>query len=106
MTYDLIQSILDSTELPYTYLAFDDPSEIEGEDKYIAYFEAEKIRFLADDQVYHFEPQFAVELYTRHKDPDTEQKLIDLFGENGVVWSGGVSTYIDSEKMYQTVYYC
>lgn len=104
MTYQLMTDILDELNIKYTYLQFD-PGELDGVDKYIAYFESDKIRYLADDKVYHYEPHFAVELYTKYKDINTEQDLIGLFDKNEVPWSGGVSTYIDSEKMYMTVFY-
>lgn len=109
MTYEIMTAILDalkeSLKIPYCYYQFADESEIEGADKYIAYFEDDKLRFLADNKVYHFEPHFAVELYTKTKDIETEGALIALFDENEVAWSGGESVYIEDEKMYQTVFY-
>lgn len=102
MTYELIKSILDELGLPYAYFQFKKPPK---GNKYIAYFESDKVRFLADDTVYHFEPHFAIELYTKDKDIATEQALIDLLQENDVPWSGGESTYIDSENVFQTVFY-
>lgn len=103
MTYELINEILTQLGIPYTYYQFkDSPTG----DKYIAYFDMEKQRFLADNKVYHHEEAFAVELYTKTKDIETEEALIELFDQYEVAWSGGVSTWIDSEQMYQTVFYC
>ena len=105
MTYTIMTAILDALKIPYAYYQFEDKSEIEGADKYIAYFEDEKLRFMADDKVYHFEPHFAVELYTKTKDIATENALIALFDSNDVAWSGGETVYLDDEKMYLTVFY-
>lgn len=102
MTYELIKSILDELGLEYAYYEF---KKKPTGDKYIVYFESEKVRFLADDKVYNYEPQFALELYTKTKDIATETALINLFDENEVVWSGGESSYIDSEQIWQTVFY-
>ena len=103
MSYELINTILTALGIPYTYYQFKEPPT---GDKYIAYFETEKRRLLADDKVYHHEPSFAVELYTKIKDVETEEALIALFDQYDVVWSGGDSTWIESEQVYQTVYYC
>jgi len=102
MTYELITSILDELGLPYAYYQFKKPPE---GNKYIAYFESDKIRLMADNVVYYFEPHFAIELYTKDKDIATENRLIELLKVNEVPWSGGESNYIDSEKVYQTVFY-
>lgn len=110
MTYEKIVEILDALKellgIPYAYYQFEDPAEIEGQDRYISYFESEKARFLADDRVYHFEPHFAVELYTRHKDLEAEEALLWFFDEYDVSWEGGDTVYIESENMYETVFYC
>lgn len=103
MSYDLINLILTELGVEFAYYQFKKPPK---GDKYIAYFEMGKDRFLADDKVYEWHPTFAVELYTKTKDLETEDKLIALFEKYEIVWSGGESTWIESEKMYQTVFYC
>lgn len=103
MSFELMNLILKELGIPFAYFQFKEPPT---GDKYIAYFESEKVRFLADDKVYHHEPAFAVELYTKIKDLETEDKLIALFEKYSIVWSGGESTWIESEKMFQTVFYC
>ena len=102
MTYELMNTILTELGIPFTYYQFKKPQTA---DKYIAYFESDKVRILADDKVYYWEPSFAVELYTKLKDPSTEASLIALFDHYDVPWSGGATVYIESEKMYQTVFY-
>lgn len=103
MTYELIKSILDELGIQYAYYEFNGPIKVS---RYIAYYEDTKNRFLADDKVYAWDHHFIIELYTKHKDPDTEQKLIDLFEKHDVAWSGGETTYINSEKVFMTVFYC
>ncbi len=102
MSYELIKKILDELGILYTYYEFHEPVTAK---RYIAYFENAKDTFLADNKVYHFEPRFTIELYTKVVEPETEQKLIDLFEKYEVVWSADSPTYIDSEKVYQTVFY-
>ena len=110
MTYDQMTSILDTLKedkgIPYCYYQFKNKSEIAGKSRYIAYFEMGKERFLADDKVYQYTPQFAVELYTKTKDLEAEKALIDLFEANEVVWAGGETVYIEDEKMFETIFYC
>lgn len=105
MTYELINKILTDSKIKFTYYQFKNHEEIKGLNRYIAYFESEKLRVVADDKVWHHEPNFAVELYTKTKDLEAENILIQLFAENEVTWSGGESVYIDEEDMYQTVFY-
>ena len=104
MTYELMNTILTSLGIPYAYHHFKKPVTAA---KYAAYFESDRVRFLADDHVYAWGPQFAVELYMR-KDRDIalENQLIELFDQYDVVWSGGESTFIDSEGVYLTTFYC
>lgn len=102
MNYELINQILAETGIEYSYYQFLEPPT---GDKYIAYLEISKERFLADDRVYSWTPTFAIELYTRIKDLETEQELIDLFDSHGLVWSGGESEWIEQERIFQTVFY-
>ena len=110
MTYETVINILETLKnsplgIPYAYREFKSVEDIRGHSRYIAYFETGKNRFLADNVTYAWNPEFAIELYTKKKDLDAENALIDLFSENEVAWAGGDSTYIDSEKVYQTVFY-
>ena len=104
MTYEKMTSILDELKIKYAYFQFE-PGELDDEDKYIAYFEVGKQKFLADDKVYHYEPHFAVELYTRVKDIETEEAFISLLAENDIPWDGGETVFIDSEQMFLTTFY-
>ena len=103
MKYETITQILKESKIPFAYYQFKDPPKSE---KYIAYFETEKVQFYADNTVYDWAPSFAVELYTKTKDLEAEKILIDLFCKYEVPWSGGASNWIDTEKMLQTVFYC
>lgn len=103
MSFELIKKILDELGITYAYYQF---TEAVTAARYIAYYEVSKERVLADNKVYHWEPRFAVELYTKVVEPETEQKLIDLFEQHEVVWTATPATYIDDEKVYMTVFYC
>lgn len=100
--FELVQKILDELGIEYAYYQFSEPITA---DRYIAYFENAKDRFLADNKVYAFESRFSIELYTKAVEPDTEQKLIDLFDKYEVAWSADSATYIDTERVYMTVFY-
>ena len=102
MNFERIKGILTELGIPYAYYQFKEPPT--GE-KYIAYLETGKERFLADNKVYKYKSSFAIELYTKYKDIETEEKLISLFEQNEIVWTGGESTYMEDEKMYITVFY-
>ena len=102
MTFDEVTSILDDFGLPYAFDHFPGPVE---HDNFVAYVEDEKNIFLADDTVYVSEPHFQIELYTAKKDIALEQRLIDIFSAHETPWSGGVSQYLDDEKVYMTVFY-
>ena len=69
MSFELMNLILTELGIPFAYFQFKEPPT---GDKYIAYFESEKVRFLADDKVYHHEPAFAVELYSFQCSPGVE----------------------------------
>ncbi len=103
MSYETIQKILEEMGLPYAYYEFNGPIEAE---RYIAYYEDTKETFLADDRVYKWEPHFAIELYTKYKEPETEEKLVELFDKYEVPWAGGETSRIDTEKVFVTIFYC
>ena len=102
MSYELIKAILDELGIVYTYYEFKEPVSAA---RYIAYYENGKDTFLADDKVYAYEPRFTIELYTKVKEPAVEQQLIDILASHDVAWSADPTTYIDSEKVYLTVFY-
>ena len=103
MTFELMVKMLEALGLPFSYFQFKDSP---GSDCYVAYFETEKVQHYADNRTYKWDPRFAIELYSKEKDPSLEERLIDILGKYNVPWSGGESTWIEPEQMYQTVFYC
>lgn len=80
MTYEKMKQALAETGIKYAYYEFNGPVT---EDRYIAYYEDSKSRVVADDSVYAWDHNFTVELYTKRKEPETEQLLIDIFKKTG-----------------------
>lgn len=103
MTFESMTKMLEEIGLPYAYNAFDGPIDA---DQYIAYYETGKEPSYADNIVYSCASNFAVELYTVHKDPNLEKKVMDMFAKYETAWSGGDTTYIENEKVFMTVFYC
>ena len=58
--------------------------------------------FVADGTVFHKADIVQVELYTKHKDLETEEKVEQALSFD-FVWSKE-EEYIDSEKIYQIIY--
>lgn len=100
--YDKITSILDELGIEYAYYQFNE--DMSGKERFIAYLETSRETFNADDKTYAYERRFAIELYTKCIEPDTEQKLIDLLESNEIAWSCDSSTWLEDEKVYMTVF--
>jgi hypothetical protein len=91
------------TDAPYAYYEFKEPVTA---DRYVAFFESEKIPHYADNKTYTYDHGFAIELYTKVKEPETEEKLINLLAEYEIPWSGGETVKIDNDNVFMTTFYC
>jgi len=105
MTFDEITKVLSDHEaktgIPFAYYEF---NKAPGSDRYIAYYEDAPDQFGADDQVYYSNGHFTIELYTPHKEPETEAILTGFFDVAGIFWTKSAQAKIDSEDMFQTVF--
>lgn len=101
--HDLLEELKSETGTPYAYYEFKEPV---NDDNFIAYFESDKIPHYADNKVYTYDHGFAVELYTKIKNPTLEQKLIDLLEKYELPWSGGETVKVDAENIFMTAFYC
>lgn len=97
-----LNTLLKKLNIRYAYDHFSSPVT---EDKYLVFFETGKDQSFGDNKTYFHDSDWAIELYTKKKDWDLEDQLIELLDENEIPWSGGATTYIDSEKIYMTVFY-
>lgn len=94
-----IDELLKSTGLPVTYYAW--PEKAAPPLPYICYLAAYSNNFSADGAVYYPINHMQIELYTRLKEPETEDKVEQAL--SSLFWEK-TETYIDTEKCYQILY--
>lgn len=99
MTLDEIKAMLETTGLPVTYYAW--PVGAAPELPYICYLVAYTSNFAADGKVYHKIDHVQIELYTKWKEPKTEEKVEQAL--SSVFWQK-TETYLDSEQCFQILY--
>jgi hypothetical protein len=92
-----LETLLEGTGIPYAYHHFVSPPP----PPYIVYLSPGPDNFGADNKVHYSGQNWQVELYTRKKDPATEQLVEAALAE--VYWEKSES-YIESEGLYQVLY--
>lgn len=97
----LYEGLKNTTNLQVAYDYFDEPPNL----PFIAYVEAKKDRFIADNKVYFKNRVFRIELYYEEQDYELEDKLENYFDSIGRVWEDYEAIYIQEEKMYVKAYY-
>lgn len=98
--YELLKSV--NIPVAYDHFVLSDTERIEP--PFILYRNADSTQFKAGDQVYFKTKQFMVDLVTDYKDIDLENMLEEVFEENYIPWDK-TEVYIDSERVFQVVYY-
>lgn len=91
----LVTDIADALKIPSAYYVFKTPQE----PPYLVYM-IERNDFYADDENYQKVARVIIELYTDNKEPGMES-VVESMLPFPYVYD---SSYIDSEKMYQTTY--
>lgn len=91
----LVTDIADALKIPSAYYVFKTPQE----PPYLVYM-IERNDFFADDENYQKVARVIIELYTDNKEPGMES-VVESMLPFPYVYD---SSYIDSEKMYQTTY--
>lgn len=99
MTLEEVAQMLQGTGLPVAYRAF--PVGQAPPLPYICYLCTYSNNFDADDQVYLPVQRIDIELYTREKRPDLEEKLETAL--SGLCWEKA-EEYLDDERCYEIVY--
>lgn len=99
MTLEALASVLESTGLPVTYLAW--PEGSAPPLPFICYLVASTNNLFADGQVYLTVQRIHVELYTKVKDLDAESRVENALRE--IPWQKS-ETYLNTEKCYQILY--
>ena len=72
---------------------------------YLVVIENERNDDKADNHNYYKIQNFSIELYFERKDPTVEEMIESFFDDKKLSWSTDGDEYIDSEKMYQRIYY-
>ena len=101
MTLDGLATILETTGLPVTYLAF--PPEEAPEMPFIVYQDTGSNNFGADNKVYFSATRVQVDLLTAEKDRTTEQTLEGVFDTNGIFWERTID-FDEDESNYRVTY--
>lgn len=100
MTYQEIAQMIESIGLPFAFYQF--PDDTEQAPPFICFL-YDYDDFYADDSNYADKVVLTVELYTDTKDIPLESAVEAVLDANEMTWSKE-STYIDSERMWQTSY--
>lgn len=104
MTPEQIERMLTEMEVPFRYHHF---TQKEMEDiplPIMVWIVPETDNFFADGQTYHKIKELDIELYTDHKDWALEEKLEAILDKNGIAWQQTASEWLESEKMWESLY--
>lgn len=99
MTLDGLHSLLKSTGMPVTYRAW--PENDAPPLPYICYLVAYSNNFGADNRVYWKINHIQVELYTKLKDQEAEDRVENAL--SSLYWEK-TEEYIETERCYQILY--
>ncbi|MCK0471394.1 hypothetical protein [Halalkalibacter sp. APA_J-10(15)] len=104
MTLQELNTLLEATGLPVAYSHFKATDNNPVPDPpFITYLVSGSDNLMADNKVYKKISNVEVELYTKKKNLEVEQKLEDLFDENGIPYET-YETWIESQRVFQKIY--
>lgn len=99
MTLEEVKAALEKSGIPVAYRRW--PEGKAPPLPFICYLAAYSNNFAADGEVYCPIQHIQVELYTKQKEPQTEDRVEKAL--SSFVWEK-TENYIDSEKCYQIIY--
>lgn len=99
MTIKELGEILESTGLPVAYRAFPENEALPL--PYICYLNPYDNNFMADGAVYSSAKHIQVELYTRYKDEELEERVKQALSSFGYTRE---EEYLEEEKCYQIIF--
>ena len=99
MSLEELKKLLESTGLPVAYYAF--PEEEAPGLPFICYLVAYSNNFSADGSVYKKINHIQIELYTKHKDIESEEKVEEAL--SSFYWEKE-ETYLEEEKCFEVIY--
>lgn len=105
MTPEKLYELL-SDQFPTCWYDFSEvsPEERPKHPPYCAILEQAPHRVDADDKVYHSEPAYIVELYTKRRDYGSEALIESIFEENDIYFVKSERNYLREERKMQIVY--
>lgn len=101
MTYQQVNEMVASIDLPYAYYQFPDDSG--QEPPFICFYYPGSDDLYADGVNYQKIRPLRIELYTDNKDFATEKAVEDALTSHGLTYTRD-EAYISSERMYQVAY--
>ena len=101
MTNKEFKTMLDGLEIPTAYYQFPEGTAIAP--PFICFYASQSNDMIADNTNYQRIDHMVIELYTRNKDFETEEKLEKLLNQNGFVWVKE-QEFLGDEQMFVAVY--
>ena len=102
MTYEEINEMMQEVGLPFAYHHF-----AEGESPnppFLLFLSPGEHTFGADNLMYHSFKMLNIELYTDEKSPEAEQRVEEVLTQHNIYFAK-TETWIESEKLYEVLYY-
>lgn len=99
MTLGELKELLESTGLPVTYRKW--PENAAPPLPNIVWLTPYTSNFAADGKTYYIVHHAQIELYTKNKDPESEDKVESAL--SSIFWEK-TETYINTEECYQILY--
>ena len=103
MTLAKLKTILEGTGMPVAYYCW--PEKKAPPLPYICYHSPESHNFAADGIVYYSADRVLIELYSRHRDTEAENKITEALTEAGIFWERS-EEFLPDEKCFETIYEC
>lgn len=100
MSYLLLIEVLDQLGIPVAYNHFNEPTSL----PFITVTETEPDYIFADDINFYEKEFYEVEYYFRHKDPEKEKEIEQLFKDNHIIYVNYGDIWISDERIYQKIY--
>lgn len=104
MTKEQIEAMLTEVGVPFKYHHFTQKEMQDVDLPIIVWNVPGTDNFFADGKTYHKITKLDIELYSDRKDWETEQKLEQILNEHEIAWEQTASEWIESEKMWESLY--
>lgn len=101
MTLIEIKNMLSSTGLPIAYYQY--PVGQAPQLPYLVYYYPQSVNFGADNKVYQKANQLNIELYSKQKSFELEERIENVLDEFEIFYNK-IESYIESEEMYEVLY--